>query len=93
MKLSLNHENLTRSRLVKCLELSDINYAIQYTDPDSIAEIIQCELNTIIETISPTRYKQFLKKYAPYYNNYILNEICQNNQQLTLAIQSNNLVH
>ena len=38
------------------------NYAFQHTDPNTIANIIQNDPNTIIIMLAPTKYKQFLNK-------------------------------
>ena len=42
--------------------MSEIYKAFHYDDPEIIAEIINIELNTIIETIAQSKYKQFKKK-------------------------------
>ena len=41
--------------------MSEIYKAFQYDDPEIIAEIINMELNTIIETIAPSKYKKYKK--------------------------------
>merc|ERR1712240_69124 len=86
-----NYKNLTRSNLSLCFEHCDINYAFQHCNSNSIANIIQNELCTIIETLAPTKYKQFYKKYTPYYNRDINSEIRRVDKNLTRAIKINNI--
>ena len=60
---------LTSHALNQHLENNDvINSALNYTDPNLIAEIIMSEFNNIIEIIAPCKSKQEQKNYTPYIN-------------------------
>ena len=53
------YHKLTKSALQKAFHMSEMYKAFHYDDPEIIAEIINIELNTIIETIAQSKYKQF----------------------------------
>ena len=60
---------LTIHALNQHLENNDvINSALNYTDPNLIADIMMSELNNIIEIIAPCKIKQEQKNYTPYIN-------------------------
>ena len=78
-----NKKLFTRENLLKGLLHSEINAAFHHTDPNFIAEIIQVELGSIIESISPLRTKQFKTAYTPFYDIDTLNKIEESQKLLT----------
>jgi len=54
-----DHRLITNSSLVKILNISHLNDAFHYQDPNLIDHIIQTDLNTIIEVVALVKYIQF----------------------------------
>ena len=67
----------------------NLNSIFSISDPEIIAETIHNELNFIINDLAPASIRQMSKSQAPWLNNEIRNEIRQNNDKLTLAINTN----
>ena len=81
---------LTKSNLALGIQNSEnLNSIFNSQDPNFIAETIQIELNTLIDTIAPCKIVQNKKDYCPYYDNEILNDIQNNKNMLKLAIETN----
>ena len=60
-----------------------------YDDPDTVTEILQLELNSIINSIAPSKVVQYRSDYVPYYNEDILNDMTKQKAMLNRAILSN----
>ena len=83
---------LTKNKLKHEIEHSEqLNSIFSYTDPDLIANILQIELNSIIDHFTEPKIIQFTKKYIPFYNEELRNNIYENNKLLTKAIDSNEI--
>ena len=63
-----NYNIITRNNLLRAVEHPYINHAFNYKDPDLIADIIQTEICSIIDLLTPSKYMQYKKDYIPYYN-------------------------
>merc|ERR1711989_541 len=81
-----NRYKINRFNLLKGIENSQLYRVFHYTNPNIIANIIQVELGTIIDTIAPLKVKQYRKDYVPYIDSNTLNKIEENNLLLTDAI-------
>ena len=83
---------LTKENLKLCIENSELLDSIfQIEDPNEIANRIQLEINTFINTIAPQKILQFKKDHIPYYTKEILEDIQISNLLLEKAIKENNL--
>ena len=90
-RISRNFQALTKSALELAIDNSEcLNSIFNYDDPDIIAEILQTELNLIIEVIAPHKVIQCKKDYIPYLNDDLKQQIKENNDILSQAINTNN---
>ena len=68
-----NNKLLNKSTLSQHVKQSHLlNSFFSYDDPDIVADILQLELNSIIDSIVPSKIVQYRKDYIPYYNHNIL---------------------
>ena len=82
-----NYDELNVHNINLCLDNSEIlNSVFTSNDPEYIAESIQLELNTIYNTLAPSKMVQYKTNYIPYYNNEIREEIDNCNNMLPKAI-------
>ena len=86
-----NKKLLTRNNLLQGMYHSNIHTAFHYSDPNDIANVLHMELNSIIETISPTKYKQFKKNYIPYIDKNTLNQLDESQRLLSKAIETHDI--
>ena len=81
---------LNKNTLSKHVQQSHLlNSIFSYDDPDIVADILQLELNSIINSIAPSKIVQYRKDYIPYYNPNILQELELNKSLLNKAIYTN----
>ena len=86
-----NTKLLTKTRLKQYVDQNEnLNSIFSLEDPNAVAEIIHIELNSIIESIAPSRIIQCKDNYLPYYDNDIHETISKTNNVLTKAIKSKN---
>ena len=87
---SRNFKLLTRESLSQHVEQSILlNSIFQLTDADEIADILQLELNSIINSIAPSKKIQFKSNYVPYYNQEVISDLAISKQLLNTAISTN----
>ena len=85
-----DRKKLTKDALEKCFDQSiHLNKIFQYNNPDLITEILQIELDSIIETLAPSKVIQVKIKDPPFINPDIQAKIKTNNMTLTQAITTN----
>ena len=65
-----------------------IGTALNHDDPNTKADLIHIELNSIIEYIAPQSYVQYKTDHAPYLNDEVKQEIKNNNDLLSKAIDT-----
>ena len=67
-----DNKKLNRENLKLCFDMND-NFIklIHLQHPNDIANNLQLELNTIVNTIAPFKIVQFKKDFIPYYDNDI----------------------
>ena len=68
----------------------NLNTIFNYNEPDTIANIFQLEMNSIIDLIAPLKVVNFKKNYAPYLSDELKTELKNINNLLTNAIKSKN---
>ena len=84
-----NYKLLTKTRLTKYFNENEmLNTVFNFNDPNIIAEIIQIEINSIIESIAPSKHIQCANNYMPYLDEDMRIEIMETNKLLTDAITS-----
>ena len=87
---SRNSKLLQRRTLIKYINESPLlNSIFKYTNPEIVTNIIQLELNTIINTIAPSKIIQYKANYSPYYNNEIIKNLKVSHNLLNTAIINN----
>lgn len=83
------HSLINKYNLTSYINSSDLlNSIFNYSDPEIITNIIQLELNTIINSIAPSKIIQYKKDYVPYHNNEIRNNLKESEQLLNKAIKN-----
>ena len=86
-----NFKNLTKIKLENAIiHNQNLNTIFNYNEPDTIANIFQLEMNSIIDLIAPLKVVNFKKNYAPYLSDEIKTELKNINNLLTNAIKSKN---
>ena len=70
-----NHSHsLTKEKLCLAFDQNDdLNSIFSLQDPETSAEILLRELNIIIDSICPNKIVQCNNKYAPYFDNELIN--------------------
>ena len=86
-----NFRNLNKEALILTFKQSQINTAFNYSDPNSIADIIQLEMNTIINTLVPYRITQYICNYTPYITDKIKRELKHTHYLLNKAIRTHGI--
>ena len=87
-----NNRLITKAKLNTYVVNNDmLKTVFNYTDPDIIANIIQIELNSIIDSIAPAKYIQCKNNYLPYVDNDLQSEINDVQLLLTKAIETKSI--
>ena len=66
---------------------------IHLQHPNDIANNLQLELNTIVNTIAPSKIVQFKKDFIPYYDDNIRQQLNETHTLLQTAIQTYEFEH
>ena len=81
---------MQKKTLIKYINESPLlNSIFKYTNPEVVTNIIQLELNTIINTIAPSKIIQYKANYSPYYNDDIVKNLKVSHNLLNTAIINN----
>ena len=87
--LQRNFNESTKHNIETCIDNSPLlNNIFNSNDPNYIAETLQLELNTIYNTLAPSKLVQVKHNYVPYYNESMREKIYDCNQKLTNAIRT-----
>ena len=82
-------KQLTRHNLKTCLDINENFKKIIYLQhPDDIANNLQLELNTIIDTVATPKIVQYRKDYQPYMNNDLQTQLNETQQLLNKATRT-----
>ena len=71
-----NHRNLNKEALQLAFKQSNINSLFNHSDPNIIADILQLEMGTIINTLSPSKITQYKANYTPYIDDKTIKIYC-----------------
>ena len=85
-----DNRQLTKQNLKICIDLNqNFKNIVKFNHPNDIANSLQIELNTIINTVAPSRIVQFKKDHQPYINGEISTLLEETNSLLNNAITTN----
>ena len=85
-----DNRQLTKQNLKICIDLNqNFKNIVKFNHPNDIANSLQIELNTIINTVAPSRIVQFKKDHQPYINSEISTILQESNSLLNNAINTN----
>ena len=81
-----NFRQLNKHSLLLAVEQSDLDQIFNYQDPNVIAEMLQIELNTIINTLAPAKVVQYRVDYTPFLNDRVKRDMEYTQKLLQKAI-------